>query len=169
MAVEGYPQVVHHPLAHQVREVRLPDTDEAGDDWQHDHQPGLEVEQAQVARPGQVVDDQLDEDGIDDADSGGDQDRNGDDGQPAAVGPEEAGDAAQRPAAAPGTALEVRLEATPVAAAHHVSLIERNAWAAARPTSAPASAARSRMRCWTASQSSNWLAWQRSAASATSR
>src|SRR5205814_4160286 len=123
-----------------------------------------------------VVDHQLDEDRVDNTNGRGQEDCGGDDSQPSPIWPEEAHDAAQGSAPATLPALQVRLEAAPVAAAaHHGSpatqsiRIERNACAAGNPTASPASRARSRTRSSTASQSSNWLAWQRSAASAVSR
>src|SRR5205823_6691487 len=111
--------------------------DEAGDDRQHDHQARLEIEQPKVARAGQVVDDQLDEDRIDDADGGGDQDCDTDDRQPALVRPEEADDPAECLSTGVRPTGEVRLRATPVSttpSAHHLgspqsSRMERNAWA----------------------------------------
>ena len=68
VAVEGEPQVVHHPLPDHVRQVRLPHAEQAGADRQHDHQPGP----AGRGAPGwpaarEVVDDQLEQDRVDHA------------------------------------------------------------------------------------------------------
>ena len=168
VGVEGQPQVVHHPLADHVRQVRLPDTDAGREERQHDHQRALQVEQANVLRAEQVVDDQLQQDRVDDTDADADQDQRGDHHQPRAVRPEEAGDQAQRlrPAARPRG--EVRLIA---AAPGPPCLCRRIMSAGSRGRPAPAAgrplrrprAARSRIRASTSSGSSSWLAWQRSA------
>ena len=48
MAVDRRAQVVHHRLADQVREQRLPDADHAGDDRDRDHPRDERGEQAEL-------------------------------------------------------------------------------------------------------------------------
>src|SRR5919204_590226 len=67
-------------LADHVRQEGLPDPDQACDDREDDHQPDLDEEQPEVALPTrqEVVEDELDEDRIDDADADRDEDQDRD-------------------------------------------------------------------------------------------
>ena len=65
VGVQRAAQVLHDVLADDVVEVALADADEAGDDRQHDHQPDVQVELAEVLAGDRVVDEQLEQERVD--------------------------------------------------------------------------------------------------------
>ncbi len=100
VGVERVPQVLHHALADEVVEVRLPDADQPGHDRQDDHQPDVQVELVVLLPDDDVVDQQLEQVRVDEADEAGGDDRDQDDDDLQAVRPEERGDAARGAGAA---------------------------------------------------------------------
>ncbi len=98
MLEEPVAKVLHHPLADDGGEVRLHHADRRRDDGHEDHHPDEHVEQAQVRpavprREQRLVEDLLGEQRVDDPKPGGDQDQGQDERDPAAIRPEQAGDA----------------------------------------------------------------------------
>ena len=79
VGVERRAQVLHDALADDVVEVALADADQARDDRQRDHQPDEQVEQAPVALRDRVVDEELQQDRVDQAEEAREQDRDEDD------------------------------------------------------------------------------------------
>src|SRR5258708_347501 len=75
MPVDGSAQVVHDPLADDVREPRLRDADDAAHDGDGDHPADQEREQRRVAVRDGVVDDGLQQEGGHDAEQRGDEDQ----------------------------------------------------------------------------------------------
>ena len=100
MRVERVAKVLHDVLANDVVEVALADADQAGHDGQHDHQADIQVEQLEVVTDDDVVDQELEQVRIDQADEARRQDRHEDDDDRQPVRPEEGHDAAHGPAPA---------------------------------------------------------------------
>ena len=120
VAVDLRAQVVHDPLADDVRQPRLADPEHAGDDRDGDHPGDEQDQQAVVVLRDGDVEDVAQQERRDHPEPGGDDDERQHRGQPAAVGAEERGDAADldlralrglagaRPAAAASAALGSR-------------------------------------------------------------
>ncbi len=94
MAIDRRAKVVHDPLADRVREQRLGDAERAGGDGDGDHADDEEGEQGGVARRDGVVEHGAQEEGRDHAQPGGDRDEREHGAEAAAVGTEEAEQAA---------------------------------------------------------------------------
>ena len=103
MAVDRRAQVVHHRLADEVREKRLPHADHAGHDRDRDHPRDEGGEEAELDRclPGLRVDldrgveHRAEEERRDDAEPGRDDDQAADERQAGAVRPEQPDDPAE--------------------------------------------------------------------------
>ena len=95
MTEDGGTQVVHHPLAHLVREQRLRDADHAARDRDQDHAAREIREERGVPGRDCGVQDLLQEERRDHAEAGGEDDQREHRGEAAAVRPEEMGDPVQ--------------------------------------------------------------------------
>jgi hypothetical protein len=91
--VEAVPQVLHHALADDGRQVGLPDADRARDERDRDHQDDELPQQVQVVREQRPVDDRLRQEGGRDSQRAGDEDRPEDEADLRPVGLEEPSDA----------------------------------------------------------------------------
>jgi hypothetical protein len=98
MLEEPASQVGHHAVAEDGREIGLEDADQGGRQRDHDHQPDEERQQPQsraAADEERVVEEPLRQERGDDAETAGDDDRDRDEHQPRAIGPEELRDPPQ--------------------------------------------------------------------------
>ena len=77
--VEAVPEVLHHVLADDGRQVGLPDADRSGDQRHRDHHADEDVEEVEVPvaarREERAVEDDLRQQRVRDAEPGGDEDR----------------------------------------------------------------------------------------------
>jgi hypothetical protein len=95
VGVQAIAQVLHHPVADEVRQVGLTDAEQTRDDGDGDHDRDERVEQTEVRSAvgeQRVVEYDLDEQRVDDAQPGRDQDRYEDQRSPAPVGLKQADD-----------------------------------------------------------------------------
>jgi len=93
MAVDGRAQVVHDPLADEVRQPGLPHPEHPGDDRDGHHPADERGEQRGVLLRDRRVEDASQQEGRDHAQAGGDGDQREHGAQPPPVGAEEPGDA----------------------------------------------------------------------------
>ncbi len=95
MAVDGSAEIVHHALAHEIREVRLPDARHAADDGDPDEPEDERCEQLAVLVRDGDVEDRAKQEGRHHAEGRRAEDEPEDEHEPAAVGTEQAGDTSQ--------------------------------------------------------------------------
>jgi hypothetical protein len=139
--VQGRPEVLHDVLADDVVEIALANADQARDDRQPDHQADEQVELPPVPVRDRVVDEELEENRVDEADEARGKDRDEDDPHLEAIGSEERDDPAQGPAASLPGDRWTRIaapEAAPGAAAARRSTAPTDASAAAAAPAADA-------------------------------
>ena len=105
VAVQGVPEVLHHPLPDHIRQEGLAHADQARDDGNDDHEPGGPIEEVEVGRqqvrrnragPGEqrLVEDDGDQQWVHHPERGGQHDQGADQRDLSAVGPERANHAA---------------------------------------------------------------------------
>ncbi len=99
MRVERAAQVLHDVLADDVVEVALADADQPGHDRQDDHQPDVQVQLLVLATDDDLVEQHAQQERIDQADQARGQDRDQDDHDLQAIGPEERHDPPERASA----------------------------------------------------------------------